>query len=251
MNTDPKAKRILCYGDSNVWGRIPGDDDTARYPVNKRWPGILQDLLGSGYEVIEEGLNGRTTNRESPDKAGKNGATYLFSCLESHNPLDLVILSLGKNDMKAKYKATPETIGVGIEECLKIIYKEGKTISKMVPKIIIVSPSIIVEKERIRFGKKVVDFLGANKKSVRLGQIYSEIAKKHDVGFLDLAQYVKNSEVDGVHLDEESNGKTAEVIGQKIKELLPPGFKMSDASHSIFFDEGSAGFDEDAIAEGR
>lgn len=222
VNTNPKAKRILCYGDSNVWGRIPGDDNTARYPVNKRWPGILQNLLGNEYEVVEEGLNGRTTNRESPDKAGKNGAAYLFSCLESHNPLDLIILSLGKNDMKSKYKATPETIGIGVEECLQIIYKEGRTISKKVPKIIIISPAIIEEKERLRFGKKVVDFLGANKKSARLGKIYSGIAKKHDVGFLNLDKYVKNSELDGVHLDEKSNRKIAEITSQMIKELLKP-----------------------------
>lgn len=222
MNTNPKAKRILCYGDSNVWGRIPGDDNTDRYPVNKRWPGILQNLLGNEYEVIEEGLNGRTTNRESPDKAGKNGAFYLFSCLESHNPLDLIVLSLGKNDMKAKYRATPDDIGKGIEDCLEVIYREGKTVSKEPPRIILVSPSVIIEKERLRSGRKVVDFLGANKKSVRLGKIYSEIAKKHNVGFLDLAQYVKSSEVDGAHLDEKSNRKTAEVIGRKVKELLTP-----------------------------
>ncbi len=220
MNTNPKAKRILCYGDSNVWGRIPGDDNTARYPVNKRWSGILQDLLGNEYEVIEEGLNGRTTNRESPEKAGKNGAAYLFSCLESHNPLDLIILSLGKNDMKAKYRATPDDIGKGIEDCLEVIYREGKTVSKKVPKIIVISPAIIEEKERLRFGKKVIDFLGANKKSARLGEVYGEIAKKHGVGFFNLAQYVKNSEVDGVHLNEKSNRKTAELVGQKIEELL-------------------------------
>jgi hypothetical protein len=27
-----------------------------RYPVQKRWPGILQELLGKDVEIIEEGL---------------------------------------------------------------------------------------------------------------------------------------------------------------------------------------------------
>ncbi|KKR09383.1 MAG: G-D-S-L family lipolytic protein [Parcubacteria group bacterium GW2011_GWA2_39_18] len=220
MNTNPKAKRILCYGESIVWGRIPGDDNTVRYQINKRWTGILQNLLGNGYEVIEEGLNGRTTNLESPHKTGKNGAKYLFSCLETHKPLDLIILSLGKNDLKAKYNTTPESICDGIEACLQIIYEEGKTISEETPKIILVSPCIIQEKERLRFGKKEIDFLGAKGKSEKLGKMYLKIAEKHNIDFLDLAQYVKVSEIDGVHLDENEHRKIADIMYQKVIKLL-------------------------------
>ena len=220
MNTNPKAKRILCYGESNVWGRIPGDDNTVRYQINERWTGILQNLLGNGYEVIEEGLNGRTTNLESPHKAGKNGAKYLFSCLETHKPLDLIILSLGKNDLKAKYNTTPESICDGIEACLQIIYEEGKTISGETPKIILVSPCIIQEKERLRFGKKEIDFLGAKGKSEKLGKMYLKIVEKHNIDFLDLAQYVKVSEIDGVHLDENEHRKIAGIMYEKVIKLL-------------------------------
>ncbi len=220
MNTNPNAKRILCYGDSITWGRIPGDDNTLRYPIDKRWTGILQNLLGNDYEVIEEGLNGRTTNLESPHKDGKNGATYLFSCLEAHKPLDLVILSLGKNDLKAKYDTTPESICDRIENCLRIIYEEGKTASGETPKIILVSPCIIEEKERLRFGKKEIDFLGAKQKSEKLGEMYLKIAKKYNIDFLDLAQYVKVSEVDGDHLDGNEHKKIAESMHQKVIKLL-------------------------------
>mgnify|MGYP001564919087 CR=1 FL=1 len=220
MNTNPNAKRILCYGDSITWGRVPGDDNSVRYPIDKRWAGILQNLLGNEYEVIEEGLNGRTTNLESPHKAGKNGAVYLFSCLEAHKPLDLIILSLGKNDLKAKYNATPESICKEIETCLRIIYEEGKTASGKTPKIILVSPCIIEEKERLRFGKKEIDFLGAKEKSEKLGEMYLKIAKKHNIDFLDLAQYVKVSEVDGVHVNEGGHKKIAEIMCRKVIKLL-------------------------------
>ncbi|MEI6774741.1 MAG: hypothetical protein WCL18_08440 [bacterium] len=54
MNTNDKVKRILCYGDSNTWGRVPSSMGMERYPIHNRWPGILQELLGDTYEIIEE-----------------------------------------------------------------------------------------------------------------------------------------------------------------------------------------------------
>ena len=52
-------KRILCFGDSNTWGYVPSSD-AERYPASIRYPRVLQDKLGKDYEVIEEGLPGRT-----------------------------------------------------------------------------------------------------------------------------------------------------------------------------------------------
>ena len=71
MNTNPKAKRILCFGDSNTWGRIPGKK-FRRFPVDQRWTGILQKLLGEDYEVIEEGLTARVVVGEAHERRGKN-----------------------------------------------------------------------------------------------------------------------------------------------------------------------------------
>ena len=53
-------KQLLCYGDSNTWGLIPGTKE--RYPGGVRWTSILQEKFGtSDVHVIEEGLCGRTT----------------------------------------------------------------------------------------------------------------------------------------------------------------------------------------------
>ena len=220
MNTNPKTKRILAFGDSNTWGRIPGDDNNARYSVNIRWTGILQELLGNNYEIIEEGLNGRTTNLDSPQKAGKNGKTYLLSCLESQKPIDLIIISLGTNDLKAKYSATPESIGKGLEECIEAIKIEGKDNQGKIPKVIIMSPAIIIEKERERFGKVEIDFLGANLKSKMLGEIYKNIAEINDFNFINLSKIVTASDIDGIHFDEDQHRKIANVLFKKIKSLI-------------------------------
>lgn len=80
-------KSILCFGDSNTWGYNPRTKE--RYPRNERWTGMLRQELGDGYEIIEEGLNGRITVWEDPIEEHKNGKEYLIPCLESHQPIDL------------------------------------------------------------------------------------------------------------------------------------------------------------------
>ena len=97
-------KTILCYGDSNTWGYNPSMG--GRYARDERWPGVLRKELGEGYLVIEEGLNGRTTVWDDPIEGYKNGKTYLVPCLETHKPLDLVIILLGTNDLKMRFSVS-------------------------------------------------------------------------------------------------------------------------------------------------
>ena len=59
---DPDAVRVLCYGDSNTHGAPDDDPDYVRLPSVRRWTGLLQAELGERYDVIEEGLGGRTTD---------------------------------------------------------------------------------------------------------------------------------------------------------------------------------------------
>jgi lysophospholipase L1-like esterase len=89
---------VVCFGDSNTWGYVPGSD-AERYPREVRWPGRLQLALGDGWDVIAEGLNGRTAAVDSPVEDGRNGVDYLLPCLRSHRPVDMVVIYLGTNDV--------------------------------------------------------------------------------------------------------------------------------------------------------
>jgi lysophospholipase L1-like esterase len=105
--TNPAAHTVLCFGDSNTNG-ISGDDENyVRLPAAVRWTGRLQRLLGDGYYVIEEGLNGRTTDLDYANRPGCNGRTYFGPCLQSHHPLDVVVIMLGTNDLKAEFNRSP------------------------------------------------------------------------------------------------------------------------------------------------
>ena len=45
--------------------------------------------------------------------AGLDGSAYLLAALSSQHPLDLVIIMLGTNDLKAAYSRTPYRIALG------------------------------------------------------------------------------------------------------------------------------------------
>ncbi len=91
-------KTVLLFGDSNTWGYVPGTE-AERFPREQRWPGRLQAELGDGFDVIAEGLNGRTATVERPDSEGRNGLPYLLPCLHTHQPVDAVVIFLGTNDV--------------------------------------------------------------------------------------------------------------------------------------------------------
>src|SRR3989344_4846020 len=144
MNLNLKAKKILCYGDSNTWGAKP-ITFSQRYPVDTRWTGLLQKMLGENYWVIEEGLNGRTTSIDDTKREGRNGKTYLRPCLESHNPLDIVIIMLGTNDFKTRFNHTVAQAAQGVGELVKIVKQFSRNERGEEPKITVVSPIPIDE----------------------------------------------------------------------------------------------------------
>ena len=139
-------KSILCFGDSNTWGFVPGAFNPKtfymeRYPRDIRWPGVMEKALGINYHVIEEGLNGRTTNVEYPDIEGRSGISYILPCLYSHSPLDIVIIQLGINDLKIIFDREIETITNGISEIIDMI--QATTFGpdmQSAPQILILSP---------------------------------------------------------------------------------------------------------------
>ena len=112
-------KTILCYGDSNTWGYNPRTQD--RFPIAERWTGVLAHKLGAEFRVVEEGLNGRTTVWDDPIEGYKNGKEYLIPCLESHRPIDLVVIMLGTNDLKKRFSVSAYDIAQSVGVLVEIV----------------------------------------------------------------------------------------------------------------------------------
>lgn len=134
------TREILCFGDSNTYGLIPGTKE--RYKENIRWTGILQQKLKEkDCRIVEEGLCGRTTVFEDELRKNRKGSDLLPVLLESHAPIDQVVLMLGTNDCKSYYHASAEVIGLGVEKLIGQIRQAGEHI-----KILLVSPILLGEK---------------------------------------------------------------------------------------------------------
>lgn len=205
-------KRILCFGDSNTWGYVPNTNHQ-RYDDNFRYPKVLQTLLGAYYEVIEEGLNSRTLISDDlrPGKEGRNGSTYLIPCIDTHDPIDLIILMLGTNELKHSYEKTPAEIANCFEEYfIKVILNRKPQTKNTPPEILIVSPPKIDE----NFDYAKERFINGAQKSIILNDLYKKIADKYNSDFVSSIDLAVGA--DGVHLTKESHNELAKRLSEKI-----------------------------------
>lgn len=220
-------RTILCYGDSNTWGYVPVASKNVtlplqRFPRDIRWTGLLQKKLGENYYVIEEGLNGRTTNLDHPIAPDRNGKTYLPSCLYSHAPIDLIILALGGNDLKTYFNREAEDIRDGLSELIDLIQgtKYGTEI-KVPPKILVLSLPIPPQQAEKYIDENGIEiFKGAIKKAKKLINLYDDLAKQKQCDFLACHDHLQLSEIDGLHLDEVGHRKVANLILEKVKNIF-------------------------------
>jgi len=210
MNTNQKAKRVLCYGDSNTWGWIPMGMGKKRFSVNERWPGYLQNLLGNKYEVIEEGLGGRTCNTEDnrPEYPERNGNRSIPMVLETHLPLDLVIVMLGTTECKESMNLSSTEITNGLKKLIQSIqnFKVLKTTNK--PKILILAPIIIDEETDFAS----MAFKNGRAKSIKIVEKYKILANELGTDFLDINEFIKVDSVDGIHFGKTEHGILAKAI---------------------------------------
>ncbi len=209
-------KSILCYGDSNTYGLMP--DLQNRYPRDVRWTGVLQKLLGEDYYIIEEGLGGRTTVWDDPVEEYKNGKKYLLPCLDSHKPLDLVIVMLGTNDLKGRYSLSPYEVGGGMENLVKILLKSDAGIGFKPPKVLLAAPVPIHSVGRAMDLDQMIPDM--EKRSSMLSYYYKDIAGRYGIPYIDPAGEIELNNIDGIHYSEKGHMRMAELMKEKIVEIL-------------------------------
>jgi len=206
-------KTILCFGDSNTWGWNPAT--LSRYGRDERWTGVLRNQLGEGYLIIEEGQNGRTTVWDDPDEGHKNGAAYLPACLESHHPLDLVIIMLGSNDLKTRFSVPACDIAASAGVLVDIAQKSGFGPDDGPPQVLLMAPPPLA-----RLSDFAEMFEGSVEKSRLLGPRYRQIAEEYGCHFLDTGQIIVSSDVDGVHLDPGEHEKLGKAVAAKVRNIF-------------------------------
>lgn len=197
---------ILCFGDSNTYGYIPGG--SGRYPREGRYPGILADFLGADYRIEEDGVVGRTTVFEDAIRPGRNGLDAIRQSVQAAKP-DLVLLMLGTNDCKAQFAALPETIADGMLRLAEVCRQENPAV-----KIILAAPAPL---DPIVLSSAYADYDEMSFiTSLRLAGAYQHTAERHGFGFVDVGEAASASPVDGEHLT--AMGHFA--LAQHMKEVI-------------------------------
>ena len=206
-------KTVLCFGDSNTWGYEPLV--ARRYPADVRWTGVLQNSLGDGFRVIEEGLNGRTNVTNEAERPIRSGLDVLPVILESHRPLDLVVIMLGTNDLKHDFNLSAEQIADGARQVCRCVI-DCEYLLDNPPQILLISPThveLMTEEEQGLF-------IGAIEKSRELAEHYQAVAENLGIHFLDASKIVVKTDLDGVHWDADQHYKFGESLSITIRKII-------------------------------
>ena len=206
-------RTILCFGDSNTHGTIPMPDlnGLGRFGHEGRWPSVMGAALGAGYEVINEGHPGRTTVLDDPmEGEHRSGLRVLPSLLESHQPLDMVIIKLGTNDLKNCFHVSAADIAFFLDRLVRVIQRFDAGI-----KVLVVAPPPIIE-----VGCLAEMFAGGAVKSQGLAAAIKAMTDRMGVGFFDAGSVIKVSPVDGIHYEAGDQVALGRALAGKVREVF-------------------------------
>ena len=216
-------KTILCIGDSNTYGLNPANWERFGYGI--RWTSLLADKLRPlNVDIIEEGLCGRTSIYEDPVRPHRALIKNLDLILETHAPVDYVVLMLGTNDCKSAFHASASEITTGVSSLLDVL-------ERFVPAshILLLSP--------IHLGSRVFEDgfdPEFNRHSVHVSQelasCYRELAQSRGTFFQDASRVAAPSTLDQEHMDASGHAALADLIARTFVRHIFPATSSRSAS---------------------
>ncbi len=198
-------RTVLCYGDSNTWGYLPGGGE--RLGHDERWPGVLRTRLGDGTIVVEEGLSGRTSAYDDPHDPILNGLTFLPVCLATHAPIDDVVVLLGTNDLFLPGGLTAHFAAQGVGVLVDRILASTAGPGEKAPRVLAVTPPPYGP-----LGEDEAWSPHGREESERFSEAYRRMATERGCALLDLRGVVESSPVDGIHFDAAGHRAIGEAV---------------------------------------
>ncbi|MBP3728866.1 MAG: lipolytic enzyme, G-D-S-L, partial [Lachnospiraceae bacterium] len=164
------------------------------------------------------GLSGRTTVFPDPLHESMSGLDSIYSCLMSHEPVDLLIIMLGTNDTKERLGANPSVIGIGLE---RLIMK-AKTVPAWrngQPRILVIAPPHIGEGLYLRPEGEPMG-QGCPEKSRQLARYFAAAAENQGCFFLDAEGVAEFNQIDCMHLSRKGHAQLAAKLAELIPEMV-------------------------------
>ena len=208
-------KTILCFGDSNTRGADPAGGP--RFDRATRWPCILQQELGEGFHVVEEGLGGRTTVWDDPIEGHKNGLKQMVPIIQSHEPLDLLIIMLGTNDLKSRFSVSAFDIANSVWQLVKTARTCAYPLTGQLPEILVVCPPPLAPLAATPFKDM---FEGGEEKSHKLFDAFKGVSEQRGFQLFNAGDVVKSSTIDGIHFEAGEHLKLGKALADKVREMI-------------------------------
>ncbi len=204
--------KVLIYGDSNSFGTAPTPrlGDECVHAPGIRWGDQMGGLLGGGWQVIVEGLPGRTAVLDDPiEGAHMNGLTVMPAIVFSQRPIDVLVICLGTNDQKARFGLGAEDVAIGVGRLARAVLATG-----VVGQVLVIAPPPLEER-----GDFAHMFAGAATRGVGLAGHIQRFAEAEGAVFLDAGRVISVDPLDGIHWSAEAHGALAPVVAAKLTEM--------------------------------
>ena len=141
------------------------------------------------------------------------GVNDIYTALRTHEPVDLLIIMLGTNDVKERFAANAACIACGLERLIRkaqsVICWRGE------PNILVICPPHIHEGPTFpEMGQGIVE------KSQQLAQQYELKADLLGCAFLDAEGVAEFNRVDQMHLTRKGHRQLADKLAELVPGLL-------------------------------
>lgn len=130
-------------------------------------------------------------------------------------PVDLVVLMLGTNDLKARFALRPSDIAEGIGVLIRLAQRSTCGPDGGAPGVLVLAPPPIEPT-----GPHADLFAGGAEKSRLLAEHIAYQAERCGCGFLDTAAVTSIGNPDGFHLDGDGHAALGEALVPVTRETL-------------------------------
>jgi lysophospholipase L1-like esterase len=209
---------VVCYGDSNTWGYEAGTE-RHRFDRSVRWPGVLQQQLGDGVHVVEEGLNSRTTMFDDPEQPFRNGLATLPMILETHAPIDVLVVLLGTNDLFLPQRTDARGAARGTAAIAEAALTSGAGPDGAPPRVLVLIPPPFA---RLR-PDWALDSPHGPEESTRFAEAYRVALGDLDCDVLDLATIARHTDIDGIHFEPDQHRAIGLAVADAVRPMLALG----------------------------
>lgn len=190
--------------------------DRQRLAREMRWPSRMAEGLGPQWEVVAEGHPGRTAVFDDPiEGSHKNGQAALPVLLETHRPIDLVIVMLGTNDLKARFNQSAHDIALGVQRLVRDIAACDSGPEGTAPQVLVAAPAVARER-----GVLAETFAGAEAKSALIPDLLAAMAERQGVHFTDVNAVARVDPLDGIHLSGEAHAAIGAGMAQAVLRIF-------------------------------